>query len=93
MVGPVQVLVVKTKPRTSKAGFLQDELGCAGEVTNWPCYWGGGFFLEGWVRTKGTRDAQPAALAFACCCYSDFLSDLRLPCLLVSGFIELVAWC
>ena len=57
MVGPIQVLVVKTKPRTSKAGFLQDELGCAGEVTNWPCY--RGVFLEGWVRTKtkGTRDA------------------------------------
>lgn len=32
---------------------------------------------------------QPAALAFACRCYS-FLSDPRLPSLLASGFIELV---
>jgi len=47
------------------------------------------FWKVGYVLKLKGPVMQPAALAFACCCYS-FLSDLRLPWLLVSGFIELV---
>jgi hypothetical protein len=77
----------KDKAEEQQRGFCKLSWARAGDQLAMLPGWGFFFWKVGYVL-KGPV-LQPAALALACCCYR-FLSDLRLPWLLVSGFIELV---